>query len=75
MTLPLIAGCSATSKVRAIGCPVPSFLVAVKPAALNAGDDLRPALLKRSAELDTANSRIIRARAYMIKNCAKETVP
>ena len=54
---------------------MPSFLVAVKPAALNAGDDLRPALLKRSAELDTANSRIIRARAYMIKNCAKETVP
>jgi hypothetical protein len=68
--LPLTVACSGTAKIRDIGCPVPGFLEPVKHAALKAGDDLRRSLLARSAELDTANGRIIRARKYIETICA-----
>lgn len=71
----LIAGCSATAKVRDIGCPLPGFLRPVAPMELKTGDDLRASLLKRSAELDTANSRIKQARSYIDDNCSKAGQP
>jgi hypothetical protein len=36
---------------------------------LKVGDDLRVALPRRTAELETANTRIERARAYIKTTC------
>lgn len=65
-----ITGCAGSAKVSDIGCPVPDFLATVEPSPLKKGEDLRAALPRRTAELETANSRIDRARSYIATTCA-----